>query len=147
MRKRIFGKGLNRDYGAKKALFVSLATELIKNGKIRTTKAKAQAVQPMVEKLFTLCLRGDMSARRRVLSKLYNNNEATKKLFELTSNTKRKSGFTRIIFLPTRRGDNAEMAFLELTETLVDEKELKQVKSKKLVKKQTKSKVSGVTEK
>lgn len=115
MRKKTAGKQLSRDRGSREALFRSLSRAFILNGSIVTTRAKAKAVQPELEKLVTLTSRGDLSARRAVLARLANDRKTTDLLFEKykTLDGNRKSGFTRLTNMPTRRGDNAQMARLE----------------------------------
>lgn len=117
MRKQIFGKKLSRERGSREALFVSLVESLIINKRIRTTKAKAKAVIPFVEKLALLSIKGDFSDKKNVLKKLRGN----KKSFVLLGKEMarfdkvKKAGFVRIVPLPSRKGDKAEMVRLEWT--------------------------------
>jgi len=91
---------------------------LVLYGEIKTTKAKAKFVQSEIDKIMTLVRKNTLNARRAVLAKLGNDKETTRKLFtELLSLTKkRKSGFTRIINLPRRRGDLAQIVRFEWVE-------------------------------
>ncbi len=115
MLKRVSGKKLSRDFGARAALRRSLVRALVTNGVLITTLAKAKAVQPMVEKLMTKVKAGTLTARRLVLARLGNDRATTDKLFgeykELAKS--RQSGFTRIVKLTARKGDRAKMARLE----------------------------------
>ena len=115
MYKKVFGKKLSRNSNSRKALFRSLISSVILYGKIETTKTKAKAVQGDIDKIFTLVAKDDLASRRLVMAKLGNDRKSTDKLFgELKALTeKRKSGFTRIVNLPNRKGDNAEMARIE----------------------------------
>ena len=120
MNKKVFGRKLSRSRPAREALFASLTRALILNGKIVTTRAKAKAVQGSVEKMVTLAKKGNIAARRRVLSELDNKREATDILFREVAKafSVRNSGFTRIISLPRRVGDNAQMVRMEWTEKI-----------------------------
>jgi len=70
MRHRIAGKQLNVNSNHRRAMLRNLAAGLFEHGRIETTMAKAKAVQPFVERLITLALKGDLSARRRLVSRL-----------------------------------------------------------------------------
>lgn len=149
MNKRVFGRKLSRSRPAREALFASLAQSLITNGSIVTTRAKAKAVQGSVEKMVTQAKSGTIAARRKVMSNLDNKRNAADILFQkvVKAFTVKNSGFTRIISLPPRVGDNAQMARMEWTEKVeyevkkkpevktkgkkVEEKPKKEVKSKK----------------
>jgi large subunit ribosomal protein L17 len=128
MRHRVKGKTLSRDSGHRKALRMNLASQLFSNGRITTTRAKADYVRGFAERLITLAKRGlakaaesgneqaAVHARRVVASRLNNDRVLVKKLFDeiAPSFTERPGGYTRIYRLGTRKGDNAEMALLEL---------------------------------
>lgn len=115
MKKKVFGRKLSRSKPAREALLASLAKSLILSGKIETTRAKAKAVTPDVEKMVTFAKKGSILGRRKVFSMLDNDRKVTDVLF--TSVVKaladKTSGFTRIISLPRRHGDNSEMVRLE----------------------------------
>lgn len=117
MRKKIYGKQLSRGRNARKALFRSLIRAMVLSGKINTTKAKAKAVQPDIDKLMNIVASGSLAAKRAVLAKVANDKELSKKLFQDYGELAklRKSGFTKIILLPRRKGDNAELARMEWT--------------------------------
>jgi len=137
MNKRVFGRKLSRSRPAREALFASLAQSLITNGKIVTTHAKAKAVQGSVEKMITLAKAGSIAARRKVMSNLDNARGATDILFQKVAKafTAKTSGFTRIISLPPRVGDNAQMVRMEWTEKVEYEAKKKpeaKIKSKKV---------------
>src|SRR5260221_4996967 len=109
MYKKVYGTKLSRNTNTRRALFRSLIGAIVANGKIETTKAKAKAIQADIDKLMKYVAKNDLASRRLVLAKLGNDKVTTQKLFgELRNLTeKRSSGFTRIINLPNRKGDNA----------------------------------------
>jgi large subunit ribosomal protein L17 len=121
MKKRVFGKKLSRSKSARRALFRGLIRALVAYGSIKTTKVKAKAVQGEIDRMVSLAKNGSLAARRRVYAKLGNDRKTTDLLFSkvATAFSARKSGFTRIIPLPSRRGDSAEMARLEWVEEVV----------------------------
>ena|SRR5581483_5254842 len=117
MKKKVYGRKFSRNTNSRKAMFRSLVKALVESGKIETTKAKAKAVQPDVDKLFKLVAKDDLASRRLALSRLANDKGTLEKLMALKPMTeKRKSGFTRIVNLPNRKGDNAEVARLEFVQ-------------------------------
>jgi large subunit ribosomal protein L17 len=133
MNKKVFGRKLSRSRPAREALFASLIRSLIINGKIETTKAKAKAVQGQVEKFVTLAKKGSLADRRRILSTLDNADDALKALYNkvVPAFPTRTSGYTRIISLPNRHGDNAQMARMEWTEKMEEPKVEKKEKAPK----------------
>lgn len=106
---------LGKPADQRKALLRSLATELIRHGRITTTKVRAKAVQSEVEGLITLAKEGTLAARRRALGYVYDK-KLVHSLFEGVSKRygNRDGGYTRILRTVRRRGDNAEMAIIEL---------------------------------
>jgi len=133
MNKKIFGRKLSRSRPAREALFASLIRGMILNGKIVTTHAKAKAVQGDLEHMITLAKKGDISSRRRALSYLDNGREITQILFNQIGPvfSGRISGFTRLIRLPERKGDNAKMTRIEWTEKVELKEKVKKEKVKK----------------
>ncbi|NCO28643.1 MAG: 50S ribosomal protein L17 [Caldiserica bacterium CG02_land_8_20_14_3_00_36_38] len=93
----------------------NLTTSLILNGKIETTEAKAKEARKMVEKIITVAKNDNLTSRRKAYSLLFKK-EAVSKLFELAKNdfAERNGGYTRILKLGLRRGDNAQLVLLEL---------------------------------
>ena len=115
MRHRNTGKILDRKVGPRKALLRGLATSLILYEKIKTTKAKAKAVRPLVEKLITSGKAGGVAARRTLQQSLTSENAAKKIVEELAPRYKdRKGGYLRLTTLGRRQGDAAEMVQIEL---------------------------------
>lgn len=109
------GSSLNRTASHRRALMSNLITGLIIHEKIKTTKAKAREVRPLAEKIITFAKRGDLHARRQVL-RLIKDKAAVAKLFDTLGERfkDRPGGYTRILKMENRLGDNAEMALLEL---------------------------------
>ena len=99
----------------RKALLRSLATELIRHGEIKTTAVRAKAVRSSVEKMITLAKDGSLSARRQALGYIYDK-KLVHALFEKAQERygDRNGGYTRIVRTLSRRGDNAEMAIIQL---------------------------------
>ena len=116
MRHRVFGRKLSRDINARKALLSNLATSLLINGKLTTTVAKAKFARPYVEKLITSAKKDRLFANRKLASVL--SPAAFKKLVsEIAPGfSERHGGYLRIVKQISRRGDNAQMARLELLE-------------------------------
>lgn len=106
---------LGRDTSARKALFRSLLTSFFAHERIETTEAKAKEISGLADKMITLAKKGDLHARRQVLSYLYDE-EVTKKLFDVVAPkyAERQGGYTRVLKLGPRRGDAAPMAIIEL---------------------------------
>lgn len=114
MRHRKKKTTLGREKASRKALLRNLATSIIIYEKVKTTKAKAKAVRPEVEKLITIAKKNDLTARRKLLEVLYHKKAVNKALEILGPRYKeRKGGYTRIINLGQRAGDGAEMAQIE----------------------------------
>ena len=105
-----------------KLLLSGLASSLIRDGKIRTTEARAKAVRPVVERLITHAKRGDVAARRRVLRTVPDRDIVHKLFSEVAPQyAERNGGYTRIVKLGPRKGDAAPMALIELIGEAADE--------------------------
>ena len=115
MRHRCRVPQLGKPADQRKALLRSLTTELIRHGRITTTKVRAKAVQSEVERMITLAKDGSLSARRRALGYMYDK-QLVHALFNEAPDRygNRNGGYTRILRTVPRRGDNAEMAIIEL---------------------------------
>jgi large subunit ribosomal protein L17 len=106
---------LSRTKGPRQALLRNLATSVLLYEKVRTTKAKAKFVRPIVEKAISLSKGGDISSRRKLHSMFTLNNVVKKLMEEIGPKYKeRKGGYTRITALGRRQGDAAEMVQIEL---------------------------------
>lgn len=121
---------LNRFTSWRKATIISLAKSLFRHQSIRTTHKRAKAAQPLVERLITLAKQNNLASRRHAYDVLGNHKLVNLLFDEIGARFKeRPGGYTRIINLGKRRGDNAEMAILELTE--IKRKEDKKRKKEK----------------
>jgi len=119
---RLGGSGTHQ-----KHILANLAKSLIEHERITTTEAKARQLRPFVEPLITKAKKGDLHARRQVAATLelrntafYSGRDTLYKLFEEIAPryVARPGGYTRIVKLGPRRGDNAPMAIIELVEPL-----------------------------
>lgn len=108
---------LGRQSSHRKALLSNMASSLILHKRIKTTVAKAKALQQYVEPLVTKCKTDSTHSRRVVFGYLQNKFSVTELFREVSSKVgDRPGGYTRIIKLGTRPGDAAEMAFIELVD-------------------------------
>jgi large subunit ribosomal protein L17 len=114
MRHKVKSKKLGRTAEHRKALLASLAVNLIKRKRIRTTLAKAKMASRMADKMVTLGKRDNIAARRHAASEL-RDKEAVSVLFKdiAPQFAERNGGYTRILKLGKRASDGSEMALLE----------------------------------
>ena len=106
---------LGRPSAHRKSMMRNLVTDLFREGRIQTTEMRAKETRSKAEKLITLAKRGDLHARRQVLAYVYDEDVVTKLFDEIAPKyADRNGGYTRILQLGPRRGDNAESVFLEL---------------------------------
>ncbi|MEI7542882.1 MAG: 50S ribosomal protein L17 [bacterium] len=142
-------KKFRREKGPRKALFVTLATQLLEYGRIRTGLEKAKYLRGVVEPLITRAKSGTLHDRREV-ARVIHNPVTLKKLFsEIAPLYKeRNGGYTRVLHMDARPGDNAEMALIELVgaEALYKKEDPKAKKATKEVKAPKKEKVEGKKE-
>ena len=98
-------------------ILANLATALFEHGRITTTEAKARRLRPLAEKLITKAKRGDLAARRQVLTVVQDKGVVHTLFTEIGPRFEnRPGGYTRITKLGPRKGDNAPMALIELVE-------------------------------
>ena len=131
MRHRKSGRHFSRPTAHRSAMLENLATQLLDHEAIQTTEPKAKELRSVVDKLITLAKRGDIHSRRLVAARINQravdrtdvadskkHNEVLNKLFDdiAKRNANRPGGYTRIIKLGTRHGDNAPMVRIELVE-------------------------------
>ena len=125
MRHAKSGRKLGRSMSHRKALMRNLATSLLTYGRIRTTFIKAKELQSVTDQLVTLGKRGDLHARRQALTMVYDPAVISRLFKDIAPWYKeRAGGYTRVLKLEPRPGDNAPMAFIEL----VDRQELGEIK-------------------
>ena len=100
-------------------MLANLATSLFEHDRITTTEAKAKRLRPLAERLITFAKRGDLHARRQVMTVIRDKDVVHKLFAEIGPNfAERPGGYTRIIKTGPRKGDNAPMAVIELVESL-----------------------------
>lgn len=124
MRHRVAGYKLNRGKDERAGLRRNLVNQLFIHERIRTTRAKAQAIRGQAERLITLAKRGNAAGEakmvhaRRLAAARMGNPEVVKKLFDEIAPRymERPGGYTRILKLGPRLGDAAEMVLIELVE-------------------------------
>ncbi len=152
MKKRVFGRYLSRERDTRRALFKSLVRSMVVSGKIKTTRAKAKAIQGEIEGLVTLGKKGDITAVRKIQALLGHDRNLTgfviNKIVPVFSS--KNGGYTRIINLPRRVGDNSRMVriewSLEVEKYILPEEIKKKAKDKsdKEKKEEKKGKVSKI---
>ena len=106
---------LGRPADQRKAMLRALTTQLIREGSLKTTKARAKALRDQVERMIGLAKEGSLASRRRAIGYIYDK-QLVHALFEKAQDRygDRKGGYTRIVRTIPRRGDNAQMAIIEL---------------------------------
>ena len=117
MKHNLTHRKLNRTSSHRKALLMNLSNSLIKHEQITTTLSKAKELRPFVEKIITLGKKGDLVSRRKAIS-ILQDQKNTKKIFDVISERykERSGGYTRIIKVGNRFGDNAPTAIIELVD-------------------------------
>lgn len=106
---------LNRPPDQRRALLRGLTTQILKHGRIKTTRARASAVRKYVDKMITLAKDGSLHKRRQALGFIYEKQIVHALFAEVQERYgERNGGYTRIIRTLPRRGDNAPMAYIEL---------------------------------
>ena len=115
MRHRNAGYKLGRNTSHRRAVLRSLVTSIVLMDRIETTNTKCKASQPLVEKMITLAKRGTVHARRQALAYMMTP-ESVDRLFNVVGPrySDRNGGYTRITRSGARKGDAAEMAYIEL---------------------------------
>ena len=117
MKHNIKNKKLNKTSSHRKAMFMNMSNALIKHEQITTTLAKAKELRRFVEKIVTLGKNGDLISRRKTIS-ILQDQKMTKKVFDVLADRykNRSGGYTRIIKLGNRFGDNAPTAVIEFVD-------------------------------
>ncbi|MEI6266571.1 MAG: 50S ribosomal protein L17 [bacterium] len=144
---------LSRKVGPRKALLRSLVTSLVLYEKIRTTTPKAKEIRPIIEKLITTAKKGDLTAIRKLNTYIYGDNAVKKLVTEIAPIYKdRNGGYTRIVSVGPRTGDNAPMSIIELVDIdkldkKIIEKEAKTVDTTNTKKAATKAPVKKIAKK
>lgn len=132
------GLKLGTDTSHTKAMKKSLAKALFENDRIKTTETRAKALRSVVEPIITWAKKGDLHSRRLAIAKLGDKNLVAE-IFDKAAQgmwADRNGGYTRIMKLGTRKGDNAEMVIIELvTEPVVKKAPKKAAAPKKVAEK------------
>src|SRR5215469_2975388 len=109
------GRRLGGSPAHQRHMLANLATALFEHGKITTTEARARRLRPVAERLITFAKRGDLHARRQVLTTVTDKNVVHTLFAEIgPSFAAREGGYTRITKIGPRKGDNAPLAVIEL---------------------------------
>ena len=117
MKHNIKNKKLNKTSSHRKAMFMNMSNALIKHEQITTTLPKAKELRRFIEKIVTLGKKGDLLSRRKAISVLQDQ-KMSKKVFDVLADRykDRSGGYTRIIKLGNRFGDNAPTAVIEFVD-------------------------------
>lgn len=117
MRHNYKGRKLGTDFAHTKAMKRSLVQALFLNDRIKTIESRAKEIRPDVDKIITWAKKGDLHSRRLAIAALGNDKELVREIFEKVQQgmfADRQGGYTRIMKLGNRKGDNAPMVIMEL---------------------------------
>ena len=119
------GRKLGTDASHTKAMKRSLVKSLFLNDRIKTIESRAKEIRPDVDKIVTWAKKGDLHSRRLAIAALGNDKELVREIFEKVAQgmfADRQGGYTRIMKLGPRKGDNAPMVIMELVTEPVQKK-------------------------
>ena len=130
---------LGRDNKHRRSMLATLTKQVVMNESITTTDTRAKETRKFVDKMITYGKKGDLVSRRKALAFLHNDKEVVDKIFNDLAKRyeNRNGGYTQILKLDERRGDNALMVILRLVEEAKEDKK-EEKKEKKATKKTTK---------
>ena len=115
------GQRLGGSPSHERHILANLATALFEHGRITTTASRAKRLRPVAERLVTIAKKGDLHARRQILTTIGNKSVVHELFTEIAPRYEnRNGGYTRIIKIEPRKGDNAPMAIIELVEPLAE---------------------------
>ena len=117
MRHNYKGRKLGTDFAHTKAMKRSLVQALFLNDRIKTIESRAKEIRPDVDKIITWAKKGDLHSLRLAIAALGNDKELVREIFEKVEQgmfADRQGGYTRIMKLGNRKGDNAPMVIMEL---------------------------------
>ena len=137
MRHNYKGRKLGTDFSHTKAMKKSLVNALFLNDRIKTVESRAKEIRPNVDKIITWAKKGDLHSRRLAIAAL-GDKELVREIFEKVEQgmfADRQGGYTRIMKLGNRKGDNAPMVIMELVTEPVKKKEEPKPAAKKATKK------------
>jgi len=128
-------------------ILANLATSLFEHDQITTTAAKAKRLRPLAERLVTFAKRGDLHARRRVLTVVRDKGVVHRLFTEIAPDmTERQGGYTRITKIANRKGDNAPMAVIELVREPLSPKKATVAEAEAATKRSAKDKKTTTSE-
>jgi len=117
MRHNYKGRKLGTDFSHTKAMKRSLVAALLYNDRIKTIESRAKEIRPDVDRIITWAKKGDLHSRRLAIAKLGGDKELVREVFEKVEQgmfADRNGGYTRIMKLGNRKGDNAPVVIMEL---------------------------------
>jgi large subunit ribosomal protein L17 len=140
---------LGRDNKHRRSMLATLTKQVVMNESITTTETRAKEVRKFVDKMITYGKKGDLVSRRKALAFLHNDKEVVNKIFNdlAVRNANRNGGYTRILKVNERRGDNVLMVMLQLVEGPVAKKEEKKSAKKEDKKDEAKAEKKKATKK
>ena len=147
MRHNYKGRKLGTDFSHTKAMKKSLVNALFLNDRIKTVESRAKEIRPNVDKIITWAKKGDLHSRRLAIAAL-GDKELVREIFEKVEQgmfADRQGGYTRIMKLGNRKGDNAPMVIMELVTEPVKKKRAR-ARAKKATKKAAPKKVEAAEE-
>ena len=148
MRHNYKGRKLGTDFSHTKAMKKSLVNALFLNDRIKTVESRAKEIRPNVDKIITWAKKGDLHSRRLAIAAL-GDKELVREIFEKVEQgmfADRQGGYTRIMKLGNRKGDNAPMVIMELVTEPVKKKEEPKPAAKQATKKAAPKKVEAAEE-
>ncbi|MCI8568824.1 MAG: 50S ribosomal protein L17 [Bacilli bacterium] len=131
---------LGRDNKHRRSMLATMTKQVVENESITTTETRAKEVRKFVDKMITYGKKGDLVSRRKALAFLHNDKKTVEKIFNDLAKRyeNRNGGYTQILKLTERRGDDALMVILKLVTETKPEKETKEKKSTKKEDKESK---------
>ena len=131
---------LGRDNKDRRSMLATMTKQVVENESITTTETRAKEVRKFVDKMITYGKKGDLVSRRKALAFLHNDKKTVEKIFNDLAKRyeNRNGGYTQILKLTERRGDDALMVILKLVTETKPEKETKEKKSTKKEDKESK---------
>ena len=117
MRHRDAGRQFGRPSAQRRAMFRIMVTDLLRHGRLKTTRSKAKEIRPIAERMLTLARAGGLHERRRAAAYITDESVVSHIFSDLGPRLKdRNGGYTRMLHLGPRNGDSAEMALVEIVE-------------------------------
>ena len=128
---------LGRDNKHRRSMLATLTKQVVNNESINTTETRAKEVRKFVDKMITYGKKGDLVSRRKALAFLHNDKVTVDKIFNDLAKRyeNRNGGYTQILKVGERRGDNSLMVILRLVEEAKEEKKEEKKPAKKATKK------------